>query len=284
MYKSVLLAVDASRYSEVCMRYALEYSKWLGAQITILSVVDRKEFAIVYPYYYPTADFPPVFDESVFEKNELLSKQWERAENLLNRIQEECRKAGLTARCEIREGIVTDMILEEAKCCDLLFLGQRGAGADFSTGLLGSNLESVIRRSDIPVIVTPHSYRTLQRILVCFDGGEYSVKTLRSAAHLYACCPHNSIKMKLLVVHEDEIEARQVADKALKYLDAYQLRDILEIRQGDPAEQIVAAAKEDDVDLVAMGAYGHARVRELVLGSTTECVLRNINRAVLLQH
>jgi len=107
---------------------------------------------------------------------------------------------------------------------------------------------------------------------------------LRSAAHLYAYCPQNSIKMKLLVVHEDEVEARQVADKALKYLDAYQLRDILEIRQGDPAEQIVAAAKEDDVDLVAMGAYGHARVRELVLGSTTECVLRNINRAVLLQH
>jgi len=34
MFKSILLAVDSSRYSEVCTRYALEYAKLLGAKIT----------------------------------------------------------------------------------------------------------------------------------------------------------------------------------------------------------------------------------------------------------
>ncbi len=284
MYKSILLCVDASHYSEVCTRYALEYAKMLGAHVKVISVVDHKEFAIVYPYYYPTADFPPVFDESVFEQNEIIAKQRERAEDVLKRIESECQKMGIPNRQEVREGIVPETILEEAKSCDLMFLGQRGIGAEFGSGLLGSTIENVVRRSDIPVIVTPRTYRNMQKILVCFDGSEYSVKTLRSVTHLCASCSETEVTLKLLVVHDDENEARNVAENALEYLEAYNLRDTLLIRKGEPSTVIVETVKAEDADLVAMGAYGHSRVRELVLGSTTEMVLRNINRAVLLQH
>ncbi len=284
MFKSILLAVDASRYSEVCTRYAVEFAKIWNARIMGLSVVDHKEFAIVYPYYYPTADFPPLFDEAVFEKNELLLKQRERAEEILQRIKTECEKQGIDFQCEVREGIVTDTILEECSCCDILFLGQRGVGAPFSSGLLGSNLENVVRRSALPVIVTPHTYRPLRKVLACFDGSDYSVKAIQTAARFCSACPDRSTSLKLLVVDDDEEKARKIAEKAVRYLEAYSIYDVLVTRKGEPAEQIVAAAEEEDADLVAMGAYGHSHVREMVLGSTTERVLRNVNRALLLHH
>jgi len=284
MFKSILLAVDSSHYSEVCTRYALEHAKLLGAKITGLSVLDRKEMAIIYPYYYPSADFPPIFDESILENTELVQKQKERAQDVLHRIATECREMDIPFSAEIRDGLVPDVILEEAQCCDLLFLGKHGSGAQFSSGLLGSNLESVVRRSSLPVIVTPHSYRTLQRILVCFDGSEYALRALRVAVNLAVSCPQEIIQLRLLVVQDNEETARQLAEMAVKYLSAYHFPDILLFRRGDPVEQIIDCANEENADLVAIGAYGHSRIRELVLGSTTESILRQINRAVLLHH
>ncbi|HQH71903.1 MAG TPA: universal stress protein [bacterium] len=284
MFKSILLAVDSSRYSEVCTRYALEYAKLLGAKITGLSVLDRKEIAIVYPYYYPTADFPPVFDETVLENSELFERQKQRADEVLRRVEEDCRKMEIPCVCEIRDGLVPEVILEEAQSADLLFAGQRGAGAEYTKGLLGSNLENVVRRSSIPIIITPHIYRTLQHILVCFDGSEYSIRALRAAVHLAAACPKGCVTLRLLVVHDNEEAAQQIAGKAVKYLQAYDMKEIFLHRQGDPADQIIECAQSENIDLVAMGAYGHSRIRELMLGSTTETILRHVSRAVLLHH
>ena len=284
MFKSILLAVDASHYSEVCTAYALEYARLLSAKVAVLSVLDRKEIAIVYPYYYPTVDFPPVFDESVYENNDLFEKQKQRAVEVLNRVEEECRKANVDCRAEIRDGLVSEIILDETHSADLLFVGQRGAGADYSTGLLGSNLESVVRRSSIPIIVTPQTVRPLRTILVCFDGSDYAAKSLRAAAHLAASCPDCEVKLQVLGVCDDEEAAQDISKKAVKYLDAYQIRDILIHRQGDVPSRIIETADSEEADLVTMGAYGHSRIRELVLGSTTESVLRNIDRPVLLHH
>lgn len=284
MFKSILLAVDASKYSEVCTVYALEYAHRLGAKITALSVLDHKEIAIVYPYFYPTVDFPPVFDESIFEKHDLFDKQKKRAIDVLHRIETKCQEANVGCSKEIRDGLVSEIILEETQTADLLFAGQRGAGADYSTGLLGSNLESVIRRSSIPVIITPQKFRPLKKILVCFDGSDYAAKSLRAAVHLAVSCPEGNVALRLLVVGDDDDAAQAISSKAVKYLDAYQIGDIFIHRRGDVATGIIETADTENADLVTMGAYGHSRIRELVLGSTTETVLRNIHLPVLLHH
>ncbi|MDX9753000.1 MAG: universal stress protein [bacterium] len=284
MFKSILLAVDSSHYSEVCTRYALEYARFLDAKVTILNVLDRKEFAIVYPYYYPTADFPPVIDEAAFENNELYEKQKDRAQALLQRIEGECRQMNIKYSCELREGIVPDVIMEEAQVCDLIFLGKRGSGAEYSTSLLGSNMENVVRRCNLPIIITPKTYRTLQRILVCFDGSDYANKALRSAVHLCVSCPGNCVNLDVLIVHPSEDEANSIRAKAEKYLDAYNIQSQIGYRTGDPVQQIMEMVEEKDIDLLAMGAYGHSRIRELVLGSITETVLRQMKRAILLHH
>ena len=284
MFKSILLSVDSSHYSEVCTRYALEYAHLLSAKITILNVLDRKEFSIVYPYYYPAADFPPVIDEANFENHELYEKQKSRALTLLNRIEIECQQFTIKYSTVMREGLVPDVIMEESEYSDLVFLGKRGSGAEYNTDILGSNMESVIRRCHLPVIITPRTYRSLQRIMVCYDGSEFATKALKAAAHLCAFCPGGCISFRLLVVHPSEQEARQLAKKAEKYMEAYDMEKVFLHRTGDPVQQILESVEKEDVDLLAMGAYGHSRIRELVLGSTTESILRHVKRAVMLHH
>ena len=56
------------------------------------------------------------------------------------------------------------------------------------------------------------------------------------------------------------------------------------ILQGKEGEEIIKFIKEGSVELMVMGAYGHNRLRELLLGSTTSLVLRKSHIPVLLTH
>nr|WP_204104355.1 universal stress protein [Spirulina major] len=47
-------------------------------------------------------------------------------------------------------------------------------------------------------------------------------------------------------------------------------------------EAIAQYAENNNIDLLMMGAYGHKRIRYLVIGSTTTQILRRINLPVLL--
>lgn len=53
---------------------------------------------------------------------------------------------------------------------------------------------------------------------------------------------------------------------------------------GDIGETILGCARDTGADLLVMGAYGHSRLREMVLGGATRSVLENLHLPVLLSH
>lgn len=77
-----------------------------------------------------------------------------------------------------------------------------------------------------------------------------------------------------------EIEAALSAEQA-------QLRDAgyavsVSVRFGDPAEEIIAYARDNDIDLVAMATHGRTGLRHLLMGSVAEQVLRRLAVPVML--
>lgn len=52
--------------------------------------------------------------------------------------------------------------------------------------------------------------------------------------------------------------------------------------QGSPENKICEFAQDHAYDLIVMGAYGHSRIREAILGSTTQTVMRKAQMPVLL--
>jgi nucleotide-binding universal stress UspA family protein len=51
---------------------------------------------------------------------------------------------------------------------------------------------------------------------------------------------------------------------------------------GTPEDQISAYVADNDIDMLVMGAYGHSRIRYLVIGSTTTEMIRICRIPVLL--
>lgn len=67
----------------------------------------------------------------------------------------------------------------------------------------------------------------------------------------------------------------RVIAEARHYLEPYRLRASFELLNGHAHEEIARYLGQSETDLLFIGAYGHSRIIEMVLGSTTEYVLRN---------
>ncbi len=79
-------------------------------------------------------------------------------------------------------------------------------------------------------------------------------------------------------------EAEGHLDRLSGELEAEGLKVKSALRWGSPAQEIVEAAKEEDVDLIFMGARGKGFISRAFLGSVSERVVKLADRSVLVQH
>jgi nucleotide-binding universal stress UspA family protein len=113
----------------------------------------------------------------------------------------------------------------------------------------------------------------IQNPLLAYDGSQRASAAMHAAAEVAS-----ALGLPLTVVHvareAGEGEAR-VLDEARRYLHSYGLSVTFESIVGYPHQRIIEFIRERSHDLLFIGAYGHSRIIEMVLGSTTEYVLRN---------
>ena len=108
--------------------------------------------------------------------------------------------------------------------------------------------------------------------MLAYDGSERASRAMRSAAEVA-----NGLGVPITVItcsRDPKLGERTLAE-ARTYFENYTPKAEFKLLQGHANEEIVKFLKENDADLLFIGAYGHSRIIEMVLGSTTEFVLRN---------
>jgi nucleotide-binding universal stress UspA family protein len=183
-----------------------------------------------------------------------------------------CEAASVEGHFHVERAGVTHGILSAAKLADLLVIGQRGVNARFHEDLLGSTAEMLLRRSPLPVLIVPMEAEMPRRPLVAYDGSPKAVRALHHAAELV-----RALDLPLTVVCVDAAKdgARARLDEAARYLAPYGAQVTYEAREGEAVEQeLLAMVTPGSYDLVFLGAHGHRRIVELVLGSTSQYVAR----------
>jgi nucleotide-binding universal stress UspA family protein len=108
--------------------------------------------------------------------------------------------------------------------------------------------------------------------LLAYDGSPRSASAMQAAADF---CMSFSLPLAVAHVAREEAGEDRVLEEAKRYLASYTIAASFTSLKGHPPEQIVELIKSASYDLLFIGAYGHSRIVEMVLGSTTEYVLRN---------
>lgn len=180
---------------------------------------------------------------------------------------------------KLRNGEIVETVQELEETADLIVIGKRGEGADFDKLHLGSNLERVVRSSHKPVLVASRAFKPIQRFLIAFDGGASAIKAVEHVArnHMFS-----DIQCQLLTVGTETTEAKRQLEGAAATLRNAGFTVETEILPGQAEEVIAKKAESGDIDLLVMGAYGHSRIRNLIIGSTTTEMLRSCKIPVML--
>lgn len=147
--------------------------------------------------------------------------------------------------------------------------------------------EGLVFSSGRPVLLLPQPRgvpRRLERIVVGWDGSRPCSRALADALPLLAAA---SFIRLVAIVGEKPLESGSTLSDARRHLLAHGVE--CETREADAGGSdagtaLMVYARDNEADLLVMGAFGHSRARQFVLGGATRSVLANPRLPVLLSH
>lgn len=284
--KRILLCTDGSVFAQSSYRYAAWLAPRLNAAVDVLYVTDVRSQKVV-----STGNLSGSIgiDASKELLNKLVDLEHEKARINHQRaklILEEARHFFETENIQnvnfIHEtGFLVDSFHEFETQADLIMLGKRGEAAEFASGHLGANLERIVRASHKPCLVTSRQFKPIERLLVAYDGSQSGQKMIRFLVESPA---FKGLELHILTVAKKADDPAAIAhlNEAEQAARVAGFNPIRQLIQGDPEQVIAHYVEEKDIRLLLMGAYGHSRIRHLVIGSTTAQMLRSSHIPVLL--
>lgn len=115
--------------------------------------------------------------------------------------------------------------------------------------------------------------------MIAFDGSA----TTRKGVEMVAGSPlFKDLACHVLMLGTETDEARHQIQWAQETLSAAGLCVQAHIRAGNAEATIAEYVSANAIGLIVMGAYGHSRIRQLIIGSTTTAVIRTCLIPVLL--
>jgi nucleotide-binding universal stress UspA family protein len=192
------------------------------------------------------------------------------------------RQENLDGEWELAVGLPASHVTRRAQATDLVLLGQRDP--DHATGL--DTPEEVVMACGRPVLTVPyagHRDRIGEVTVVAWNGSREAARAVQDALPLLAA----SASVTVLLVNPEEEADIDDADQLVAHLARHGLNASKRVVQQDilaVSDTILAQIASLGADLLVMGAYGHSRLREMILGGVTRDVLRNMNVPVLMSH
>lgn len=208
----------------------------------------------------------------------------EKARKLEREFQEACKSENITGSWVTEEGDHLELLERHAHLADLAIVSQyRPQHLEDRFRLLMP--EELMMVSGCPVLLLPRGCKpeTIGRnVMIAWKSMRETVRAVRGALPFL-----QSADSVAVVSLGDEgriaVSLQEVGD----YLKRHGIEADLyseEAPSGDLGEALLAHARKLGADLVVMGAYGHSRLREMMLGGVTRHVLRHTTLPVLMSH
>jgi len=156
----------------------------------------------------------------------------------------------------------------------LIALTTRGA-SPVRRVIFGSTAIDLMRGSPVPLFIAKPSWspRPFRRILAAIDSSRTSRGVLPTVADLARGAGASVVLARILPGQEREDAAKSSLDRAARALAKHGVRVETVFSPGDPAREILAAAREKEADLIALGTHGRRGSDRFFFGSVAETVL-----------
>lgn len=282
MAEKITALVDASLYAASVCEHAAWISQRTGAPVQLLHVLGRRQGAAPQDL---SGSIRLGARTRLLEELAELDSQRARISNehgraILDDARALTEAAGATdVTTRLMHGDLIDTVADLQSETRVVLIGKRGEAADFAKGHLGSNLERVVRISHKPVLVASRAFRPVGKVLIAFDGGASAQK----AVDYMATSPlYRDLTLELAMVGGPDPERQRKIEAAATTLRDAGLDASARRVEGQPETALARLVEDDGFDMLVMGAYGHSRIRSLMIGSTTTQMIQSCKVPLLL--
>ncbi|MBW8270041.1 universal stress protein [Caldovatus aquaticus] len=279
--KDILVHLDGSARSDVRLRLAADLARRHGAHVAGLYVAD-----LVLP-----SGFAGGFGDGAAAIGPMLERLREEAQatasEVETRFRETVRREGIEGEWRLVEGVAAEHVALHARYADLALVGQHDPAGEQPAA--SAIIERVLFTSGRPVLIVPFAGRfatTGRRVLVGWNASREATRAVHDALPLLA----EAEEVAVLSVNplrgpdaHGEVPgadiALHLARHGIKVEAAQTVSE--EVGEGDV---LLNQAADMAADLLVMGAYGHSRLREFVMGGVTRTILQRMTVPVLMSH
>ncbi|ODC03176.1 universal stress protein UspA [Terasakiispira papahanaumokuakeensis] len=281
---NVIACIDGSSMAPGVCDAASWASQQLNCPLSLLHVLDKSEF--------PTAsqhnlsgnlglDTQTHLLEKMVELDEQRNRlALEQGKLMLNEAQARASRAGAQQiSTRQRHGNLVETLTADQNDMRLLVMGRQGEAHDKMSETIGSQLESVIRTITQPILIALPEFTAPERIMFAYDGSATAHKALTTLA---GSPLFKGLACHLVMVNTDTDEHRKSLAEGLGVLEAAGFKCESALLQGDIHQALREYRETHHIDLLVMGAYGHSRIRQFLVGSTTTSMISRSQIPLLL--
>lgn len=277
MYKDILVHVDTSPHCARRLDVAANLAAAHGAHLTGL-------FVRTHPHV-PNFVMAELGPEVAEVQRKYVAEAADKAKELFN---EHCERTGLNSEWREAEGDLLDVATISAKYSDLVIVGQSDPEHDTIEGedVLPDHL---VMDAGRPVLVVPYAgeFPTVgENVLVAWNGSREATRAVNDALPILK----RAKKVEVLAINPKrgpgglgDVPGADISLHLARHGVNAKAEHVV-ARDIDPANLLLSRISDEGIDLMVMGAYGHSRLREVILGGATYDILHHMTVPVLLSH
>lgn len=274
----VLVCLDGSKLSKAVCDYGIYIAKNLNLPLVLLNVIEHshisKKINLSGNIGIGSKDdlLEELANEEMNESKQLIAK----GKAVLKEMEEYVKSQNLTNYTTLQKhGTLYETLDELSSDLRIAVIGLKGE----NSSNIGSHIEELIRTLNIPILLVNKEFTPIESILIAYDGSKYANKAIKIAKQ-NPIFPN--IKRHIVNVNKDILVSKRLLNDA-KLLFANANIDVeTKSLSGDSVEDILQYQKENNLNIIAMGAYSHNRFRSAIFGSFTTNMLLNSQVPLLL--
>ena len=271
--KSILTAVGSEGDSPH-LADALAICRSVGAEITVV-VIDVAVPSLVSNYGSANAIMR---SESYLHGEEAVTQQAERVEKQLD----EAGVKGVVVPAYLLGSEVERVVAEQAMFADLTVLPSK---LPITTAVYRHVFNAAVFAAGSPLLLLPEGgtvFPASEHTMIAWDAGVQSARAVRHTVSRLAQAN------RVTSVTIDAAPRHGGMDAGLiRYLQQHEVKLAVQDKTSGSrtvGQTIRDTASEIGADLIVMGAYGHSRVREFIIGGATREIIEHATVPVLMVH
>jgi nucleotide-binding universal stress UspA family protein len=273
-YKNIAVCLDTSESASLRLQFALELALHHDANLLGFHLTP------------PPMIMPDPYTAWATQMREIEESEDKKQELAMQQFRSSADKAGVKFNCVRYRSDAVAKIIAHTRLSDITLIGQH-LSKELGLGFANSFTKTLILKIGRPVLVLPNMSKNpsnIRSIVIAWDGGREATRAIADAMPFL----QNAKKVHLLSIKEkNDKEYELPGIDIASYLTKHNVNvdvEISDTNETSASDLLLLRAARNEADLIVMGAYGHHRITELILGGMTHDILKKANLPVLMSY